>query len=228
MDVAWNMEHLLYFSFYFLHFFRILEPEISPTFPLLDLIAMVVSEYHIIIILHHEFRPGRPVSVSAVISSSSLLRGLPGRRLPFGWQFRSCFGSLLSSVLWTCWNHLCLHVHDLSSKGVTWSSSNISSVLLWLTRVYRAVSRKYFISAVRSLFLSHCLIVQISLPYKRVGRANVLYNFNLVLLCTEFYFSVLFKSPRICKNFVILECMSFYSWYEMLQPRYVKVFTECH
>jgi hypothetical protein len=56
--------------------------------------------------------------------------------------------------------------------------------------------------------LSHCLIVQISLPYKRVGRANVLYNFNLVLLCTKFGFSVLSKSPSICKNFVILECMS--------------------
>jgi hypothetical protein len=39
----------------------------------------------IIIISHHEFRPGWPVSVSAVISSSSLLSGRPGRRLPFGW-----------------------------------------------------------------------------------------------------------------------------------------------
>jgi hypothetical protein len=38
----------------------------------------------IIIISIHEFRPGWPVSVSAVISSSSLLSGRPGRRLPFG------------------------------------------------------------------------------------------------------------------------------------------------
>jgi uncharacterized membrane protein len=37
-----------------------------------------------IIIFHHEFRPGWPVPVSALISSSSLLSGLPGRRLPFG------------------------------------------------------------------------------------------------------------------------------------------------
>jgi hypothetical protein len=78
---------------------------------------------------------------------------------------------------------------------VTWSSSKIASFLLWSRRVYPAVRRKYFISAVRSLFLSHCLIVQISLPYKRVGRANVLYRFNLVLLCTKFGFSVLFRSP---------------------------------
>jgi hypothetical protein len=38
----------------------------------------------ITIIFHHEFRPEWPVSVSAVISSSSLLSGRPGRRLPFG------------------------------------------------------------------------------------------------------------------------------------------------
>jgi hypothetical protein len=93
---------------------------------------------------------------------------------------------------------------------VTWSSSKISSFLLWLRRVYPAVRRKNFISAVRSLFLSHCLIVQISLSYKRVGRSDVLYNFNLVLLCTKFSFSVLFKSPSICKNFVILECVSLF------------------
>jgi hypothetical protein len=55
----------------------------------------------------------------------------------------------------------------------------MSSFLLWLRRVCPVVRRKYFISAVRSLFLSHCLIVQISLPCKRVGIANVLYNFNL-------------------------------------------------
>jgi hypothetical protein len=44
-----------------------------------------------------------------------------------------------------------------------------------------------------------------------VGIANVLYNFNLVLLWTKFRFNVLFKSPSIsiCKNFVTLECMLF-------------------
>jgi hypothetical protein len=54
---------------------------------------------------------------------------------------------------------LCLYVQSFSSKGVTWSSSKISSFLLWSRRVYPAVRRKYFISAVRSLFLSHCLTV---------------------------------------------------------------------
>jgi hypothetical protein len=37
------------------------------------------------------------------------------------------------------WNHLYLYVHNLSSKGVTWSSFKFFSFLLWLRRVYRAV-----------------------------------------------------------------------------------------
>jgi hypothetical protein len=46
--------------------------------------TLLLEKIIIIIIFHHEFRPGWPVSVSAVISSSSLLSGLPGHRLPFG------------------------------------------------------------------------------------------------------------------------------------------------
>jgi hypothetical protein len=57
-------------------------------------------------------------------------------------------------------------LHHLSSKGVTWSSSKISSFLLWLRTVYPVVRRKYFISAVGSLFLSHSLIVKILLLLK--------------------------------------------------------------
>jgi hypothetical protein len=37
-----------------------------------------------IIISHHEFRSGWPVSVSAFTSSSNLLGGHSGCRLPFG------------------------------------------------------------------------------------------------------------------------------------------------
>jgi hypothetical protein len=104
---------------------------------------------------------------------------------------------------------LCLYVESFSSKGVTWSSSKIASFLLWSRRVHPAVRRKYFISAVRSLFLSRCLIVQISLPYKRVGRADVLYSFNLVLLCTKFGFSVLFRTPVFVKILLFLNvCLS--------------------
>jgi hypothetical protein len=41
-------------------------------------------KYKLLIIFHHEFRPGWPVLLSAVISSSSLLSGCPGHRLLFG------------------------------------------------------------------------------------------------------------------------------------------------
>jgi hypothetical protein len=160
----------------------------------------------IIIIFRHEIRPWLPVSASAVMSSSNLLSDRPGLRLPFGWYFRSCFGRLLSSIIWTCWNQLCLMYKVFVLR--VWQSSKIPSFLLWLRRVCPAVRRKYFISAVRCLVLSHCSTVQISLPYKRVGRANVLYNFNLVLLWTKFVFRVLLKIHSFCNNFVLLECMS--------------------
>jgi hypothetical protein len=47
-----------------------------------------------------------------------------------------------------------------------------SSKILRFFCVSSAVRRKYFISAFQSLFLSHCLIVQILLPYKRVELKN--------------------------------------------------------
>jgi hypothetical protein len=77
---------------------------------------------------------------------------------------------------------LILHVQSYYSKDVIRSFYKMSSFLLWSRRVYPAVRRKYFISAVRSLFLSHCSSAQTSLPYRIVGEANVLYCFNLVLL----------------------------------------------
>jgi hypothetical protein len=49
-----------------------------------NILSSLLLSVNIIIIFHHEFSPGWPVSVSAVISSSSLLRGLPVCRLPFG------------------------------------------------------------------------------------------------------------------------------------------------
>jgi hypothetical protein len=101
-----------------------------------------------------------------------------------------------SPPFYECVGTSCVCVHKVFLLRVTWSSK-ISSFLLWSRRMYPAVHHKYFIYAVQSLFLSHYLIVQISLPYKRVGRADVLYNFSLVLLWSEFSLSVLFKSPSI-------------------------------
>jgi len=48
--------------------------------------------------------------------------------------------------------------------------------------VYPAALLMYFISAAVILLASLALIVQVSLPYNRNGRASVLYNFILVVL----------------------------------------------
>jgi hypothetical protein len=50
--------------------------------------------------------------------------------------------------------------------------------------MYPAVFLRNFISDVVNLVLSCFLKVHISLPYISVGTANVLYTFNLVVLCT--------------------------------------------
>ena len=47
--------------------------------------------------------------------------------------------------------------------------------------MYPAVLLMYFISAAVILLASLALMVQDSLPYKKTGRASVLYNFILVL-----------------------------------------------
>jgi hypothetical protein len=110
------------------------------------------------------------------------------------------------------------------SKGVTWSYSKIYLFLLWLKRVYPAVHRKYFISAVRSLFLSHCL-------YKfhcRVKGLEELMFLLILILCffgLIFYFSILFKSPSICKRNCDFGMYVFLFLIWMLRPRHVKVFT---
>ena len=48
--------------------------------------------------------------------------------------------------------------------------------------MYPAVLLIYFISAAVILLASLALIVQVSLPYNKTGRASVLYNFILVFL----------------------------------------------
>ena len=48
--------------------------------------------------------------------------------------------------------------------------------------MYPAVLLMYFIAAAVILLLSLALIVQVSLPYNKTGRASVLYSFILVFL----------------------------------------------
>ena len=48
--------------------------------------------------------------------------------------------------------------------------------------MYPAVLLMYFISAAVILMASLALIVQVSLPYSKTGRAGVFYSFILVFL----------------------------------------------
>jgi hypothetical protein len=165
------------------------------------------------VIFHHipsRIRPGWPVSVSAVISSSSLLSGHPGRSSSFWMIIQKLF-----------WEPAVLHSMNVLEpimsvrtkvfcKGVTWSYSKISLFLLWLRRVYPAVRRKYFISAVRSLFFSHCL-------YKFHCRVKGLEELTFLLILILCFFGLnlvsvyCLKVPVFVKKILILECMSFSS-----------------
>jgi hypothetical protein len=95
----------------------------------------------IIIIFHHEFRPGFPVSVSAVISSSSLLSS---RRLPFDLH-RIC-AVLISN-------------NSAKIKGIhfyqdTVLCSSLKCSLLSLVSGFYVTFAVYFITAVSLQFLN--------------------------------------------------------------------------
>jgi len=57
----------------------------------------------------------------------------------------------------------------------------------------------YFISAAVILLASLALIVQVSLPYNKTGRASVLYNFIVVFLRVYCSLNMLLKIPVIFK-----------------------------
>ena len=74
--------------------------------------------------------------------------------------------------------------------------------------MYAAVILIYFISAVVILLAPLALIVQVSLPYNKPGRASVLYNFVLVYLRVYCGLNTLFKMPVIFKYLCNLLSMS--------------------
>jgi len=69
--------------------------------------------------------------------------------------------------------------------------------------VYHAVLLMYFISVAVILLASLALIVQVSLPYSKTGRASVLCSFILVFLRAFCGLNTLFKIPVIFKNYLI-------------------------
>ena len=66
--------------------------------------------------------------------------------------------------------------------------------------MYPAVLLMYFISAAVILLASLALIVQVSLPYNKIGRASVMYGFILVFLSVFCGLNTLFKIPVIFKK----------------------------
>ena len=66
--------------------------------------------------------------------------------------------------------------------------------------MYPAVLLMYFVSHAVILLESLALIVQVSLPYNKPGRASVLYSFILVFLRVFYCLNTLFKIPAIFKK----------------------------
>ena len=77
-----------------------------------------------------------------------------------------------------------------------------------LSQVYPAVLLMYFISTAVILLVSVALIVKVSLPYSKTGRASVLYNYILVFLGVFCGLNTLFQIPVIFKYLCNLLSMS--------------------
>jgi len=75
-----------------------------------------------------------------------------------------------------------MYSSSLCKIGIIFNSFAICVFVLQSVQVYPAVLLMYFISAAVILLASVALIVQVTLPYNKTGRASVLYNFILVSL----------------------------------------------
>ena len=96
----------------------------------------------------------------------------------------------------------------MSKICVIFSSFAICSFVLLSVQVYPAVLLMYFIFAAVILLASLALIVQVSLPYNKTGRASVLYSFIFVFLRGFCGINTLFKIRIIFKKLFNLLSMS--------------------
>jgi len=126
-------------------------------------------------------------------ASRSLFNGLPWFLLPVGKYCFITLSNLLQGILFTWCIQFPLYSCSLSKIGVIFNSFAICVFVLWPVQVYAAVLLMYFISAAVILLVSLALVVQDSLPYSKIGRASVLYNFNLVFLRVFCGLNTLFK-----------------------------------
>ena len=141
----------------------------------------------------HQLPPDRPVSAWSV----SLFKG----SLPPNLKFSIIFGTSLLFIPATCRGQLDLHNPSFSPAGSDLNSSKISSFLLWSKRVHPAVLLKNLIPVDVSRVYPFFLRVQISLPYRRMGRFSALYSFILENLWTKFCLKLLFRISSIWENF---------------------------
>jgi len=87
----------------------------------------------------------------------------------------------------------------------------MESFVLWSLKVWPGKDLNNFISAASILRLCEAVKVQFSDPYKNVGKARVLYNFNIVSVLT-FLKIILLIVPINCKNFANLSSISLKNW----------------
>ena len=126
--------------------------------------------------------------------SRSVFKGLPWFLLPVGEWYFITLGNLFRGILFTCCMQLLLYSSNLSKTGVILNSFAICFVIHPSVSCYS--SHAFHLCCCTSL----ALIVQVSLPYNKTGRANVLYSFILVFLKAFCGLNTLFKIPVIFKN----------------------------
>ena len=93
----------------------------------------------IVTIIHHQLGLDKPVAAS----SNSLFKGIPSRLRPFGLHFSIIFGILVFNLV-TCRSQFDLNLFSFSSTVSIFSSSKISSFLLWSSRLTSNVFRPSF------------------------------------------------------------------------------------
>ncbi|PSN40803.1 hypothetical protein C0J52_23256 [Blattella germanica] len=96
--------------------------------------------------------------------SFHLVLGLPLSLFPFGAYWKASFGSLVSSILPTCCNHLFLYLSILELTASASNSFHISSFLILSSLVHPLIFLKNFISQLCILFVILCVGTQLSHP----------------------------------------------------------------
>ena len=164
-----------------------------------------------IIIIRHDLRLDRLVPAS----SYSLLKGPPSHHRPFFYNAALFLTSCCSFLLYVEASWLLLF--SFAANGFTFNTYKICSFLLWSRRVCQAFLLKHFMLTDENVSFSFFLRVQISLAYKRMGRASVLYTFILENFWTEAGIKVLCIVPSTWTHLLVfVECLFHFHGLELI------------